>query len=132
MAKITIACGVLLLIEGFIFYLGWQQLGAAKRSITALIPAFVGFPLLFLGAFSESKPHLRMHLMHAAVTLTLLGFLASGPMGVIGLIKKGAAAGPIAQLIMGLICLVHVVLSVRSFIAARRAREAGGAGGAGI
>jgi hypothetical protein len=126
MAKITMLCGVLLLIEGFIFYLGWQQLGAAKQSVTALIPAFVGFPLVFLGAYSQTKPNLRMHLMHAAVTLTLLGFLAAGPRGVMILAKKGVGPAAIAQILMALICLLHVVLSVRSFIAARRLRESAG------
>jgi hypothetical protein len=128
MAKITMVCGMLLLIEGIVCYLGWKQLGAAKPSGTALIPAYVGVPLMFLGWLTLAKPNLRMHLMHGAVTLTLLGFLASAPMGVIGLIKKGAAVGPVAQLIMALICGLHVVLSVRSFIAARRARESGGVG----
>jgi hypothetical protein len=124
MAKITMVCGMLLLIEGMVCYLGWKQLGAPKPSGTALIPAYVGVPLMFLGWLSLAKPNLRMHFMHGAVTLTLLGFLATAPMGVIGLVKKGVTVGPVAQLIMALICGLHVVLSVRSFIAARRAREA--------
>src|SRR5262249_27803182 len=83
MAKITMVVGMLLLIEGMIFYLAWRQLGAQHQSPTALIPAFVGVPLMLLGWLTLAKPNLRMHLMHAAVTLTLLGFLASAPMGVI-------------------------------------------------
>jgi len=122
MAKVTMLCGILLTILGVICYVFWQQLGASRASITALIPAFLGMPLMFLGWLSLAKPNLRKHLMHAAVSLALLGFLASGPMGVRGLIKKGAAVGPVAQLLMAFICGVFVVLCVRSFIAARRSR----------
>ena len=129
MAKITMVCGMLLLIEGLIFFLGWQQMGAAKQSVTALIPAFVGVPLFAIGWLTLAKPNLRKHLMHAAVTLTLLGFLAAGPRGIMVLAKSGLTPAAIAQLLIGLISLFHVVLSVRSFIAARRQRQAGGGAG---
>lgn len=125
MPKVTMICGILLTVLGVVCYVFWQQLGAASQSKTALIPAFFGIPLMLLGWLSLAKPNLRMHLMHAAVTLGLLGFLAAGPMGVRGLIKKGATIGPIAQLTMAIICGVFVALCVKSFIAARRARNAG-------
>ena len=130
MAKTTIVAGILLVLEGVICYVFWRQLGAAKPSATALIPAYFGAALMLLGWLSLAKPNLRMHLLHAAVTVALLGFLASGPMGVIGLARKGVAVGPVAQLIMALITGVYVVLCVRSFVAARRARgtSAGGPG----
>jgi hypothetical protein len=102
-------------------------LGGDQQSPTALIPAGWGALLLLLGFGSLVKPAMRKHFMHAAVALALLGFLASAPMGVIGLIRKGAALGPVAQLIMAVLTGVYVAFGVRSFIAARRAREAGAA-----
>src|SRR5947208_2851896 len=124
-AKVTMLTGMLLLIEGVVCYVFWQQLGAAKPSPTALIPAFFGVPLMLLGWLTLAKPSLRMHLMHVAVTLALLGFLGSAIRGVPALIKNGATVAVVAQLVMALITGIYVVLCVRSFIAARRAREAG-------
>jgi len=124
MAKITMVCGMLLLIEGIVCFLGWKQLGAAKASVTALIPAFVGVPLMLLGWLALAKPNLRMHLMHASVTLGLLGFLAAAGRVTMVLLKGGYfGVGATASVIMAIVCGVYVALSVRSFIAARRARE---------
>src|SRR5690348_16918465 len=118
MPKITIVIGVLLLIEGLICYLAWQQLGAAHQSPTALIPAFVGVPLILLGWASAAKPNLRMHLMHGAVTLALLGFLASLGRFISVMVKNPAVnIGTMANLIMAILTGVYVVLCVRSFIA---------------
>jgi hypothetical protein len=122
-AKVTMVTGILLTILGVVFYVFWKPLGAPTPSKTALIPAFLGIPLIVLGWLSLAKPDLRMHLMHAAVTLALLGFLASAGRLISVLIKKpGLGAGVIANLLMALICGVYVALCVRSFIAARRAR----------
>ena len=125
MIKTTMTIGVLLCALGFISYWFWSQLGGDRQSPTALIPAGFGALLLLLGFASLMKPTMRKHFMHAAVALALLGFLASAPMGVMGLIRKGAALGPVAQLIMAALTGAYVALGVRSFIAARRAREAG-------
>jgi hypothetical protein len=71
----------------------------------------------------------RMLFMHVAVTLGLLGFLGTIP-GIIGVCQMAAGhfiARPDAakvQALMGTICLIFVLVCVRSFIAARRARTA--------
>jgi len=118
-------CGMLLTLLGVICYAFAFQLGAADRSVTALIPTFLGVPLILLGYFSLVKPNLRMHLMHAAVTLALLGFLASAGRFISVMIRKpNIGVGPAAQLIMAIICGVFVAACVRSFITARRNREA--------
>jgi hypothetical protein len=128
--RITIAFGGLLIVLGLVAYFGMQEAGS--RSVTALIPAFIGLPLLALGLVAESKPGSRKHTMHAAAAMGLLGFLGSAP----GLIKAvqwmggtvpGRPAAVRVQAIMAVVCLVFLVLCVRSFIAARRAREAGAA-----
>src|SRR5688572_25064167 len=99
------------------------QSGSAERSPTALIPAGFGAILALLGLFVLAKPTLRKHLMHAAVTISLLGFLASFPMGIMGLVRKGFVLAAVSQMLMAILCLIHVILSVRSFIAARRERQ---------
>lgn len=100
-------------------------------SKTALIPALFGVPLLMCGTLAYLE-NLRKHAMHVAATVALLGgLLAAGR----GLSKVGALFGedPVAQrattmvLIMAVLCLAYVGLSVRSFIAARKAREAAAA-----
>lgn len=129
MIKTTMTIGVLLCGLGFVTYWFWAQLGGDKQSPTALIPAGWGVILLLLGFGSIVKLAMRKHFMHAAVALTLLGVLASLPMGLMGLIRKGAALGPVAQLVMAGLCGAHLLLGVRSFIAARRARLAGESSG---
>jgi hypothetical protein len=125
MIKTTMTIGVLLCGLGFVSYWFWAQLGGDKQSPTALIPAGWGAVLLLLGFGSLVMPNMRKHFMHVAVALALIGLLATLPMGIRGFLRKGAALGPVAQLIMALLCGVYVALGVRSFIAARRARLAG-------
>jgi hypothetical protein len=92
---------------------------------TALIPAAIGVVLLILGLLGN-KENLRMHVMHAAVLVGLLAFLGTAR----GLAKlpaaiEGTAARPgavYAQSATAVLALVYIVLAVRSFIAARRAR----------
>ena len=56
MPKITLLVGVLLVIEGLGFYVA-----TGTKSITALIPTFVGLPILVLGilAFNASREDTR-------------------------------------------------------------------------
>ncbi len=51
---------------------------ADPPSITALIPAFMGFPLLMLGLLSDYNPANRHHFMHASMVMALLMALAGG------------------------------------------------------
>jgi fluoride ion exporter CrcB/FEX len=98
-----------------------------SASLTALIPALFGLILAALGAAAQSMENLRKHIMHGAVVIGLLGFLATAssflkiPALIAGTAERPAAV--VSQLIMALICLVFVILSVKSFIDARRARE---------
>ncbi|MCH7603945.1 MAG: hypothetical protein IIB54_14375, partial [Planctomycetes bacterium] len=71
----------------------------------------------------------RKHAMHGAVLLGLLGFVGALMRPVMKLFGEepfelNMAVG--SQLAMAAICLVFVVLCVRSFIAARKSREAEG------
>jgi hypothetical protein len=128
LARITIVFGAVLIVLGLLAYFAMQEPGA--RSPTALIPAFLGLPLLVLGLIAQAKPQTRKHTMHAAAALGTLGFLGTVP-GVIkafqwmgGTVPARPAAVQI-QVVMCVLCAAFVALCVRSFIAARRARQAG-------
>jgi hypothetical protein len=123
MPAATIALGAALIVLGLA---GYGLSGGA--SLTALIPAAFGLLLLVAGLLARDERK-RMHAMHAAVVIALLGFLGSfrGLLG-IGTVLDGTAVRPaaiVAQTIMALLTLVYIVAAVRSFIQARRARRAG-------
>jgi len=102
-------------------YLGWEAIGASKQSVTALIPAFIGLPML-LGGLVALKS--TMAGMHIAVLFSALGALA-GLGRVIPTVINGEFSGPGSVLIaiMTAVCLFFTVMAIRSFRAARRARE---------
>ena len=77
MAKLTIVYGVIFIIMGLYGYFG-----ISSESITALIPAFFGVPMLILGWFGLNEKYLK-HTMHVAAVLNLLGFAGT----VSGLLK---------------------------------------------
>ena len=129
MPSTAITFGILLILIG----LGGFGYAAAfmlqpgepvTKVMTALIPAFLGLILAVLGWAAKSKENLRKHLMHAAVLVGLLGFLAT----VSSVLKlpalfAGTAERPLAvvsQFLTAIICLVFVLLCVKSFIDARR------------
>ena len=101
--------------------------GTGGESVTALIPAFFGAALAVAGLLARRESW-RMHAMHVAVLVGLLGFLGSAR-GLLQLpaLLGGGAERPVAvaaQSVMAVLMAVFVVLCVRSFIAARRARQA--------
>ncbi len=119
MPSITINFGRILILIGAIGYIYGLTM-TAYASPTALIPAFFGLVLLVLGYVARSKEHLRKHLMHAAVVVALLGFLASAGrlISKIGEIQLTTAF--LSQIAMALTCLIFVIISIRSFIDARK------------
>jgi hypothetical protein len=119
MPSTTRTLGIALILLGLISYFG-----TGRVSVTALIPAFFGavFIILALVARSESA---RKHAMHAAVALALLAVL-----GTLARVVPAAMAGQftrpavLAQIVMTVLLIGYIVLGVKSFKAARRARLA--------
>jgi uncharacterized membrane protein (UPF0136 family) len=72
MAKTAIAFGILLTLLGLTAYFG-----ISSESITALIPAFFGVPVIILGWLALNEQY-RKHSMHIAAALMLLGFIGTG------------------------------------------------------
>ena len=122
MARTTILVGLVLIVMGVGSYFG-----SGMVSITALIPAFFGVPIALLGVVARDESR-RKHAMHGAIVLALLGFMGSVPgLLKVGSLLNGTAVRPMAtamQAIMAVLLAVFIVLCVRSFIAARKAREA--------
>ncbi|BAM02291.1 hypothetical protein [Phycisphaera mikurensis] len=92
-------------------------------SPTVWIPAFLGVPLLICGLVAL-KPAARAAAVHIALVLGLLGAVASlwkliDTVGSDG----GTALSTVSQLAMFVICTMYLVLGIRSFAAARRARK---------
>ena len=128
MPKTAITFGILLILLG----LGGFGYAAATlppdssvtKIMTALIPAVLGLILVILGFLAKSKENLRKHLMHGAVLVGLLGFLATvSSVMKLSALFNGTADRPLAvvsQFITAILCLVFVLLCVKSFIAARR------------
>jgi hypothetical protein len=117
MAMTTIFFGLALTLLGFA---GYVLTGTS--SFTALIPAAFGILLLVLGFLARSDAA-RRHAMHAAAAVALVGFLGA----IMSLLRTPAGvrsdAALYSQLAMVVLTGAFVVLCVRSFIAARRARK---------
>ncbi len=120
MAKLTIATGILLILIGIGFYIG-----IGEGSITALIPALFGLPILAFGLVARDE-FKRKHAMHAAVLFGLLGFAGAFQMSfrkLMAMMQGIPVERPLAaveQLLMAIICGVFVIACIISFIKARR------------
>lgn len=128
MPSTAIVCGLILVVLG----LGGFGYAAANlpagepvsKVMTALIPAVLGVILAVLGFVAKAKENLRKHVMHAAVLVGLLGFLATVSSALkLGSLIAGTAERPLAivsQFVTAVVCLAFVILCVKSFIDARR------------
>ena len=124
MASTTITFGVLMILLGVVGYFV-----TGRQSLTALIPVIPGVVWIMLGTAARSE-RVRKHAMHAAAALSAVGFIAM-IRAMITLVRwKTGGEAPerpaavVSQSILGLLFLAFLILCVRSFIAARRARLA--------
>lgn len=113
-------CGAILIVIGLAGYVVGMM--GDRASATALIPAFIGLLLAVLGLVSQAKENLRKHLMHAAVLVALLGFIATAGRLLSRLSEISLSPAVLSQAATALVCLAFVILSIRSFAAARRER----------
>lgn len=118
MPNLSIYFGLLLVAIGVLGYA--YSLTTGPGSFTALIPAAFGAVLAILGFAAVRNEGPRKHLMHGAVIIAFVGFAAM--LGRLISKRDGftGSAGDIATAATAFICLIFVVLTVRSFIAARK------------
>ena len=117
MPSVTRVVGFLLVLLGVAGYFG-----TGRASVTALIPAMVGALFLVL-ALVARNPAARKHVMHAAVALALLGVVGVAPR-IIAAVRAGDTSRPavLSQMAMAVILALYVILGVKSFVDARKAR----------
>ena len=113
--KLSILVGSLLTVLGIVLYFS-----TGKASVTALIPSFLGIPILVCGVLAKDEKK-RKTVAHIALTLALLGALAGFGRGLPKLFGGDATAVAIwGMLVMSGICTLYVIACIRSFIAARK------------
>lgn len=124
MAKVTLITALVLIVLGIAVFMA-----TGSSAPTALIPSYFGIVLGILGLLARTKDSKRrMIYMHIAVTVGLIGVIFPGWRGGSDFIASThgiAVLHPAAmkeELAMAAICLVYVLLCVRSFVAARQAR----------
>jgi hypothetical protein len=124
MARLTVLFGLILILLG-----GFGYVGTGSHYPTALIPSVFGIVLVILGFFAHTPDaKRRMLLMHIAVTVGLVGFLGTAKSIVDYLMMLNGRqfafrAAVEEKAAMAMLLLIFVLLCVRSFIAARRARS---------
>jgi hypothetical protein len=123
-AKTSIGIGIALIATAVI-----SAVVSATSSVTAWIPAFFGLPIAGMGAVAAASERNRKNAMHIAAVLALLGVL--GGVSVLpNLVAAlgGAASGSMVALAsrtaLLVLSTVLLVVCIRSFVQARRARKA--------
>jgi uncharacterized membrane protein len=117
MPKVSVIFGVLLSVLGLYAYFGMGRV-----SITALIPLFIGVPIIILGVLAFDEKRIK-HSMHAASVLVLLGLIGSVYRFLQKVILGNIDGSSIILIIMSVICMIFLILAINSFSVARKARE---------
>ena len=119
MVRFTTALGIALVVLG----VGAYVLTSAA-SVTALIPAFVGIPLLVCAAVARAETRRRPAIV-VALAVAVLGALGSSMNAIrIGEAIAGTAQRPSAvwvSAIMFVLLVVYVVVGVRDLLRSRSA-----------
>lgn len=131
MPAVTRAVGTLLIMLGIGGYLA-----SGRASTTALIPAAFGLVFLSLG-FVAKKESIRMHVMHGAILVALLGIGGTfrGFLNLPSLLSGAEVERPMAVGVQGVTFVLFagwMILAIKSFVDARlnRKKEAGADEGA--
>ncbi len=111
MSKITFGFGSLLVIIGLSSFVLTRA-----NSVTALIPAFAGFPLVLAG-FAIKKLEWRVYGIYAAMALSIL-LVAGSIRGSIGFFNalaggKAITLAEVLQIIMVILASLYLILSFR-------------------
>jgi len=116
MPKVSIVFGFLLSVLGLYGYFGMGRV-----SITALIPLFIGVPIIILGLLAFNEKRIKDS-MHAASVLVLLGLIGSVYRFLQKVIMGNLDGSSMILIIMSVLCIIFLILAINSFIEARKAR----------
>jgi hypothetical protein len=114
MPIVGIMQGFFLVVIGIIFYLFPE----GKPSVTALISSLIGLGLLIPGYLAYTNENMKMHAMHVAVLVSLIGTVG-GAMGIQDAIAGNWDRPTIARMILLLTCGEYMIFSIMSFRQAR-------------
>ena len=112
---ITLIYGLFMVIWAFSI-----SIIAESSSITSLVPAFIGFPLVLIGFISMIKPTFRKALMHIAVLIGIIAFL--GGLDFFRGMFNNYYAG-LSKLMLLITGFVYVYFCVQSFLFVRRQKK---------
>lgn len=123
MGNLAIWIGAILIAIGVGGYAG-----TGGQSVTALIPAGLGVLMLGAGLIARRET-LRRHAMHGAIVVALLGLIGSagGIGGAVQWIAGDVVERPVAVMLQtatAVLCAAFIVMAIRSFVLARKARAA--------
>jgi hypothetical protein len=120
---LTIALGAFLSLLGL-----YAFVNTGSTHPTALIPTGFGVVFLLLALLAR-KEKLRMHSLHAAAALSLVGVVLTAPNALKGVGEYFTGAEVIrpmaafSQFMMALACGAYLVFCVQSFVEARKERQ---------
>lgn len=113
------AFGGILVVWGVFSYLTQTS---DPPSITALIPSFMGAPLLIMGTLSDYSPTNRHHFMHASMIVALLMALAGGYRLAIRFSDMSGLV-LISHILLTTLGIAFLFAGIKSFRHARLSRE---------
>ncbi|MBI88409.1 MAG: hypothetical protein CMB67_05230 [Euryarchaeota archaeon] len=116
--RVAILNGVVLCIWGIFSYFAQS---ADPPSVTAMIPALMGLPMLMMGLLSEWNESNRHHYMHASMVIALL--MALGGARVVTGFSEMSILGILSHLLLLQIGISFTVIGIMSFRKARLNRE---------
>jgi len=123
MARIAVVFGGLMIALGVGGYFGAGGEWTMALIYAALIPILFGLVILALG-LAALWDRWRQTAMHTAVVVGLVGFVLSVP-GLVTLVQTILAhPSLVTSSLMAVLCGTFVVLSLKSFVAARRQPKA--------
>jgi len=114
--KISKIAGGILTAWGVVAYL------LTMTSITAMIPAFMGAPILLMGFLAEKNPEKRKLFMHISVTFGLLAAL--GGLRILTMLNGPYDLAFASHAVLLLVGGVYTFICVKSFIWIRKQKDA--------
>ena len=113
--KISKIAGGILTAWGVVAYL------LTMTSITAMIPAFMGAPILLMGFLAEKNPEKRKLFMHISVTFGLLAAL--GGLRILTMLSDPYDLAFASHAVLLLVGGVYTFICVKSFIWIRKQQD---------
>tara|TARA_B100001113_G_scaffold343726_1_gene331325 strand:+ start:1055 stop:1459 length:405 start_codon:yes stop_codon:yes gene_type:complete len=114
--------GCILIAWGVFSYFSQTPPPGEDPSITAMIPAFMGLPLLMMGVLSKFNEANRHHYMHASMVVALVMFLA-GSSRMLMSFSEMSELVLVSHMLLVLVGASFIFVGVKSFRHARLNRE---------